>query len=329
MFQAKERKSISVEEQQIILNVAKYFQEESKSGNTPQFRAGAVIAKTVVATGVSKNSVRKIVSAGKVIDEGKTRKAKVRFGKLDNFDVGVIRRIIHNLYRENISPSLKKVLLQLKEKMNFPYGKTHLRRLLKKMGFGYERPEIIAWRERYLRRIRKIREADPERAIVYRDETWLNQGHRTKKEWVDLETLKEKNLRSLRLSGLTVGCTKEMTSKGRRLIISDAMTESGPVRGALWMFKADGKGKKRKTESKSKELSGEKKRRKLDSESTEKKEDTVDGGGNDSEIAEGIHFEEDYHDSMDGESYKCYVEKSICQNIPKHSVIVIDNAPYH
>ena len=107
------------------------------------------------------------------------------------------------------------------------------------------------------------------------------------------------------------------------------MTESGPVRGALWMFKADGKGKKRRIESKSKELSGEKKRRKLDSESTEKKEDTVDGGENDSEIAEGIPFEEDYHDSMDGESYKCYFEKSICQNIPKHSVIVIDNAPYH
>ena len=72
------RKSISVEEQQIILNVAKYFQEESKSGSEPQFRAGAVIAKTTSATGVSKNSVRKIISAGKVIDEGKTRKAKVR-----------------------------------------------------------------------------------------------------------------------------------------------------------------------------------------------------------------------------------------------------------
>ena len=121
----KSGKSISVEEQQIILNVAKYFQEESKSRNKPQFRAGAVIAKTAAATGVSKNSVRKIVSAGKVIDEGKTPKANVRFGKLDNFDVGVIRRIIHNLYPENISPSLKKTLLQLKEKMNFPYGKTH------------------------------------------------------------------------------------------------------------------------------------------------------------------------------------------------------------
>ena len=109
----KSGKSISVEEQKIILNVTKYFQEESESGNKPQFRAGAVIAKTAAATGVSKNSVRKIVSAGKVFDKGKSRKAKVRFGKLDNFVVGLIRRIIHNLYRENISPSLKKILLQL------------------------------------------------------------------------------------------------------------------------------------------------------------------------------------------------------------------------
>ena len=124
------------------------------------------------------------------------------------------------------------------------------------MGFGYEkqgrqriiseRPEIIAWRERYLRRIHKIREADPERAIVYTDETWLNQGHRTKKEWVDLETLKEKNLKSLRLSGLTVGYTKEMTGKGRRLIISDPMTESGNVRGACGCLKLTVKEKREK-----------------------------------------------------------------------------------
>ena len=74
----KSGKSVSVEEQRIILNVAKYFQEESKSGNKPQFRTGAAIAKAAAAAGVNKNSVRKIVSAGKVIDEGKTRKAKVQ-----------------------------------------------------------------------------------------------------------------------------------------------------------------------------------------------------------------------------------------------------------
>ena len=50
----KSGKSITVEEQQIILNVAKYFQEESKSENKLQFRAGVVIAKTAAATGVSK-----------------------------------------------------------------------------------------------------------------------------------------------------------------------------------------------------------------------------------------------------------------------------------
>ena len=101
------------------------FKMRLKSGNKPQFRAGVVIAKQLLQQLLA-TFLRKIVSAGNVIDEGKTRKGKVRFGKLDNFDVGVIRRIIHNLYRENISPSLKKILLQLKEKMNFPYGKTHL-----------------------------------------------------------------------------------------------------------------------------------------------------------------------------------------------------------
>ena len=65
VFQAKER--------QIVLNVAKYFQEESKSGNKPQFRAGAVIAKTAAATGVSKNSVRKIVR--KIVRKGTIWKA--------------------------------------------------------------------------------------------------------------------------------------------------------------------------------------------------------------------------------------------------------------
>ena len=66
-----------MEEQQIILNDAKNFQEESKNGNKTQFKAGAVIAKTAAATGISKKSVRKIVSAGKVFHEGKTYKAKV------------------------------------------------------------------------------------------------------------------------------------------------------------------------------------------------------------------------------------------------------------
>ena len=37
----KSGKSVSVEEQRIILNVAKYFKKRVKGGNKPQFRAGA------------------------------------------------------------------------------------------------------------------------------------------------------------------------------------------------------------------------------------------------------------------------------------------------
>ena len=77
VFQAKERKIYWCGGAANNTECRKVFQEESKSGNKPQFRAGAVIAKTAAATGVSKKSVRKIVSAGKVIDEGKTRKTKV------------------------------------------------------------------------------------------------------------------------------------------------------------------------------------------------------------------------------------------------------------
>ena len=52
----------------MVLNVGKYFQKETESGNKPQFKAGAVIAKQAAATGVSKPFVREIVSAGKFID---------------------------------------------------------------------------------------------------------------------------------------------------------------------------------------------------------------------------------------------------------------------
>ena len=45
----------------------------------------------------------------------------------------------------------------------------------------YERSDIIAWRELYLRAIKNFQENNPDKDMAYTDETWLNQGHRTKK----------------------------------------------------------------------------------------------------------------------------------------------------
>ena len=86
----------------------------------------------------------------------------------------------------------------------------------------------------------------PQREIVYTDETWLNGGHRVKKEWVDLKAL-ENLRRSIKEYG-TVGCTKDNVGKGKRIIIVDCMTENGPVPGALWIFSAGSKSQKEKQE---------------------------------------------------------------------------------
>ena len=85
--------------------------------------------------------------------------------------------------------------------------------------------------------IKKFRENNPDKDVVYTDETWLNQGHRTKKEWVDVESLKNLSRRqpAAGYNDLAIGCTKPSTGKGGRLIISDAMTDKGPVDGSLWI----------------------------------------------------------------------------------------------
>ena len=48
-----------------------------------------------------------------------------------------------------------------------------------------------------------------------------------------------------------------------------------------------------------------------------------------SNSGEGILWQEDYHDSMNGDSYEQYFADSLCTNVPQGSLIVIDNAPYH
>ena len=77
------------------------------------------------------------------------------------------------------------------------------------------------WRQSFLRRIREVREKEPQREIVYTDETWLNGGHRVKKQWVDLKAL-ENSRRSIKEYG-TVGCTKDNVGKGKRIIIVDCI----------------------------------------------------------------------------------------------------------
>ena len=293
----------TVREKNIIFNVIKYFEDEKERHGKQKFRPNAVMQKAAEATGVPLRTLQRLSNANSESKKIKCKKAKLsreKFGKLDDFDLGVIRRLIHQFHLRNESPTLDKILKELKEKMDFEYGRSCLHKLLKKMGFSfkfrgkerliYERSDIIAWRERYLRAIKKFRENNTDKDIVYTDETWLNQGHRTKKEWVDVESLKNLSLW---------------------------------IDGSLWIFKADqGKKPNKKVKKPSKDCNREKEKECAKQENEEEKMD-------ESNSSEGILWQEDYHDSMNGDSYEQYFANSLCINVPQGSLIVIDNAPYH
>ena len=125
----------------------------------------------------------------------KKRNTPNPFPKVDGFDLDAIRRIVHDFYEANESPTLKKIHAAVKSQLRFPYGRENLRQNLIKIGFRYrkrgrerifyERGDIVSWREKYLRRIKQVREQEPERDTVYLDEIWLTEGHQKNKVSVE------------------------------------------------------------------------------------------------------------------------------------------------
>ena len=184
----------------------------------------------------------------------KRKNRKEEFSKLDEFDLSVTRRIVREYYVRNENFSLKKLLNKLRDEIHFPYSITTLNLVLTMIGFKYKKRQresivheradffLVAWRESFMRRLQEIRKHEPDREIVQTDETRLNAGHRIKKEWVDLEALQNPR-RSIADYG-TVGCTKNLMGRGKRLIIVDCITENGPIPRALWTFSTKSKTKK-------------------------------------------------------------------------------------
>ncbi|CAG5001858.1 unnamed protein product [Parnassius apollo] len=121
------------------------------------------------ATGVSARTVMRIVAEGnsslqtseiaKFSSPRKPKEIKKRI-QIDDFDMGVIRRKIHQFYTSDKKiPSIRKLLAVLKEDGIVNCGCTYLRQLLHKMGYLFkkckskrhiliERPSIAEWRVR-------------------------------------------------------------------------------------------------------------------------------------------------------------------------------------
>ena len=141
--------------------------------------------------------------------------------------------------------------------------------------------------------------------------------------------MKVANLGKFSDSGLTIGCTKEAIGKGKRLIITDAMTKDGPLTGTLMIFKAN---KSKKSSKKGRK--GKKSRPSVSTGNEDNKESCVYfkvqlvENNNDIVHEEKPLCKDHYHESMTSDRYEKYFSENICSNGPANSAIVIDNERY-
>lgn len=244
----KKGKVIHSGKRQCIINVYKRVLADN-----PDMLKDCAVEKVSNLIGISKRSVYSIVSLYKTnhilgLSSPKNKKNKPNIlEKLDDFTKCAIRRKVHEFFFRNEQPTLNKVLQKVNEDLDLPnFKRTTFFRLLKLLKFKYrksgrnmfvcDRDDIILWRRKYLRQIKKFREEG--RKIYYQDETWVNEGHVKKYVWHD-DTVKSN--RDAILNGLSTGL-KTPSGKGQRLIISHMGNEDGFKQDALLLFHSKSSG---------------------------------------------------------------------------------------
>lgn len=237
-------KVIHSQGREIIANVYNFMKEEAenKQVTIPLAKARE---RTAAAVGVSERLVTKINGDLKKLKEAEdceTRQFSTpgkkrhnfprRVTGLDDFDKCAVRRTIYNFHlQKKCFPTVKLLLVELRDSINFQGQKSSLKSIIKDLGFKWRKTEnsrkllietqdIREKRIAYLRSVRRFRSEG--RPIVYLDESYIHSTHMQSKSWAD-----ESN------NGLRVPI-----SKGDRLIIIHAGGEKGFIPNALKTWKA-------------------------------------------------------------------------------------------
>ena len=162
--------------------------------------------------------------------------------ELDDFDKTALSRLILGYYLKPQPeiPTLAKIHTDALKMPGFPpMSIVTLSRWVKKLGFVckrrnrklqvYQRLDIVASRQRYLRRVRKLWSAGYK--VFYQDETWCNANHTREFIWqLDDET--ERDIPGTRWKGEL----KVPTGSGKRLIVNHLVSEDGFLNGCEECF---------------------------------------------------------------------------------------------
>ena len=175
--------------------------------------------RTAALTDVSRSTAQKIVEEKKKAqDEQQQPKqppSSTSKESLDDFDQGVVRRTIANMYSlKKVLPTLDNIRTELKQFIGYTGSKGRLCKDLLHTKFAFtrcgvnkkvlmERQDVVLSRIRYLRNmVRELREAGY--TVVYTDETYVHTSHAVPKCWQDSTTglkipFSEVNLRIVEL----------------------------------------------------------------------------------------------------------------------------------
>lgn len=222
---------------ELVIKVRNYFEAEYQNGG-PLLPLSQVRERVAAALGISGPTVSKITTeaygtsgmqANKLRTPKKKRQPR-RVTSVDNFDADAIRHHIYDYYLRKEIPTLKKLVVSLRERGLFHGQKSSLSLVLKEIGFSYkksdkrkilmERHDVAMARCEFLSEAKKISDWSN---VIFTDETWLNANHTVSKNWTD-DT-------AASTSSVPMG-------KGERLIICHAGSTKGFVSDALLAFKS-------------------------------------------------------------------------------------------
>ncbi|KAI4458109.1 charged multivesicular body protein [Holotrichia oblita] len=212
------RTHYNVQTQQIILNVYNNFKSENCGTKTE------IIIRTGKFTGVSYETVHKIVQNG--VLQRKTRKDKGESKEISVCNFDVVRGEIYRFYKRNEVPTLRTLCNSLKNTNRLQCCITTLSSAMKRNGFKYcvvdkrrtimESARLLLLRDEYLTKMKAYREE--KRFICYLDETWYDTHDTIKNGWDD----------STGMCSINVP-----VSRGKRIIIAHAGSMDGWVGEAL------------------------------------------------------------------------------------------------
>lgn len=205
MEKSKKGHTIRSQAREVIANVIKICDEEAQN-NCYKLPVSQRNERASLYTGCSVSTITRIRAEDRkrmgegsshLASPGKKRSRPTVTEKVSSFDFGVIRRTIEKFYiQDKIVPTTKKLLLRLREEINFTYSRETLRKLLKANGFYWrkcqnkrkllmEKPNILHLRFKYLRSIKQYREQN--RPIIFIDETWVDTDLTFSKCWQSAE----------------------------------------------------------------------------------------------------------------------------------------------